>query len=350
MKLVSVTISNSKRDQIADALRSVVDWVDRCVVIDTGATDDTLDVALEVARNKLDILAGPDASKGCTEARNFALDAVHKYIGADWAVLLDTDERIDLRGVDIRNVLETTEHGLLLAMHSGGSYRKERFFRLPVQGRYVGPAHEFFECDGCSAGVIDRVVFRELSKTRAENIPKLEFIVASLTKYIALHPDESRWWYFLGDALHTLERFEEAIPAFEKCRDLESTAEESAWCCYRIAQSLMRLGEFDNAVTMCALGLARHAGIAELPGLAAMASANLGKLDQAAYWARLAIPWGLFQGHGSHVLREGFRYPPGLWEKPFEILRTVLAHLGDFDGAQEAARLFSEAKAMRESQ
>ena len=50
--LVSTTLTGSNAAIIGDALKSVLAQVDRCLVIDTGATDDTLDVARRVAGDK----------------------------------------------------------------------------------------------------------------------------------------------------------------------------------------------------------------------------------------------------------------------------------------------------------
>jgi len=49
------------------------------------------------------------------------------------------------------------------------------------------------------------------------------------------------------------------------------------------------------------------------------------------------------------VARVGFRHPPGLWEGPYDVLRFALRKIGDDAGADEAERLFLEAKAAREA-
>ncbi len=57
--LVSVTLADNTRAIIGDALRSVVDWVDRVLVVDTGVTDGTLDVARAIAGDKLIVRGFP---------------------------------------------------------------------------------------------------------------------------------------------------------------------------------------------------------------------------------------------------------------------------------------------------
>jgi len=41
--IVSVTITDNREREIADALRSVVDHVDRVLIVDTGITDQTIE-------------------------------------------------------------------------------------------------------------------------------------------------------------------------------------------------------------------------------------------------------------------------------------------------------------------
>jgi hypothetical protein len=47
---------------------------------------------------------------------------------------------------------------------------------------------------------------------------------------------------------------------------------ESAWACFRPAECFIQLKRFVDAVEVCAAGLARHAGVAELAWLAVFAS------------------------------------------------------------------------------
>ena len=79
---------------------------------------------------------------------------------------------------------------------------------------------------------------------------------------------------------------------------------------YRAAESLLKLDRPVEAVEACAIGMSRHAGLAELPWLAAYASWQAGKPAQAAHWARVSVGLGHFAGSGAAVPRIGFRHPP----------------------------------------
>uniref|UniRef100_A0A383VCA1 Glycosyltransferase 2-like domain-containing protein n=1 Tax=Tetradesmus obliquus TaxID=3088 RepID=A0A383VCA1_TETOB len=90
--IASVTLSNGGGNIIRDALLSVVGWVDACILLDTGIADDTVEVARQAAGSKL-LLQRLPWPGSFAEARNAALDAA-AAAGAQWAVILDTDERI----------------------------------------------------------------------------------------------------------------------------------------------------------------------------------------------------------------------------------------------------------------
>ncbi|MFN8661663.1 MAG: hypothetical protein U0075_07205 [Thermomicrobiales bacterium] len=345
--IVATTLSGNAQKEIGDALRSVVDWVDWCLLIDTGISDDTLRVAQAIAGPKLVVRTFP-WTEDFGSARNFALAAAQE-LGADWAMTLDTDERIDLQGLEIHQALRIATADTLHVAHAAGTYGKERFFRLPARGAWNGPTHEAY-VGGGGVATLPQVVFDELGKDAGQYRRKAERDVAILTRHIAEHPRDPRWHYYLGDSLAGLERHEEATAAFRACADLRGWDEESAWALYRAAESLLALGRPTDAIEACAAGMSRHAGLGELPWLAAYAAWRADRPEQAVYWARVSIMLGHYLGSGATVPRIGFRHPPALWEGPFDVLRFALRRTGDDAGADDAERLYEEAKAARQAQ
>lgn len=346
MKIASTTLTGNNAESIADALASVVDWVDHCLVIDTGVTDETLQIARKVAGPKY-VERRFEWCHDFAAARNFALDAAHE-LGADWAVTLDTDERIHPNGEDLRAVLGAAQEGVLMLADSGRTYAKERCFRLPMRERFSGPTHEAFPSYKVGVRTLERATFSELGKSPEALKRKFERDIAILQKHVRAHPDDPRWHYYLGESLKNSGRPAEAVAPYDKCASLRGWNEESAWACYRAAECLSQLGRFSDAVDRCAMGLARHAGLAELAWLAAFCCFQRGDAAQACYWARLAITHGLFRGDGASVPRIGFRHPPALYEGPYDVLRFALRRLGDNAGADEAEVLYQQALRARQ--
>jgi tetratricopeptide (TPR) repeat protein len=349
--IVSMTMTGSNRDIIGDALRSVVDWVDCCLLIDTGISDDTIAVARAIAGDKLEVREFPWCND-FSAARNFCLTAAAET-GADWAVTVDSDERMNLNGVDIRAALAATAEPALLAPHGSGTYTKDRFFRLPAAGAFKGPTHEaYYRTDvvGGATVSIPGVIFDELVKSPEQIQFKDERDRAILSEYVKVNSTEPRWFYYLGDVLQRLGRHDEAIAAFRACTALRGWSEESAWAMYRAGESYVTLGRFEDALECCAIGMTRHVGLADLHWFAAYLSLQAGRPEQAVLWARQSIALGNFAGAGKSATRTGWRYPWGLWEGPYDILRFALRQLGRADEADEAERLFHQAAAARRAQ
>jgi len=346
--IVSTTLTGSNADIIGEALASIAPQVDRCLVIDTGARDDTLDVARRVAGEKLHLREFPWRNDFAA-ARNFALEAATQ-LGARWAVTVDTDERLHFApGVNLRNELLKARGKVLMVAIEDGSYAKERIFRLPARVRWMGPTHE--AVDGKNEAdnkVLAGVTFSELPKDAAALKAKFERDVAILRQYTEAHPRDARWHYYLGASLADLERHEEAIAAFRACAALRGWAEEGAWACYREAWCHYQLKRWTDAIEACARGLTLRPATAELAWLAGWAACKAGRHADAIAWANMAAVNGLYEGAGAKFERISFRNLQALYEGPYEVLRAAYEALGDKAAAAAAAEACATAQVARE--
>jgi hypothetical protein len=340
VSIASVTITSSREGLIGDALRSVVDWVDFCLIVDIGIEDGTLNVAREIVGDKLRVVKGewPPVNGGFAGTRNFGLDEAAK-LGADWACTLDTDERINLKGICISQELAYISAECILIAHESGSYVKERFIKLPALDRFSGDVHECIVPSKGRQATLDGPVFSEIPKTPEELAVKFGYLVEALQERTARDPDNPRLWYYLGDSLAGLGRDSDALKAFDRCAALRGWDEESAWACLRMAILLEKMNRCRDAVDLCAVGLARHAGIAELAWFAGEMSLKLGLPDQAIYWSRIAVANGTADGEKHFVRpRIGFRLPYGAKEGPFDLMERAYTSLG-MAGEAQAARI-----------
>jgi tetratricopeptide (TPR) repeat protein len=334
------------------ALESVVGWVDRVIVIDTTSGAESAEIeeqARLAAGEKLEIVRWTwigDFGAARNAALEFAAYSMRET-GGGWCFWVDSDEWISLRGDLRREILETDAPSLYVA-HESGSYSQPRAIRLPCSARWDGRVHEAIPL----AGPLARsAVFAEWDRTPEEWRARAERDRAVLVEVTKERPNESRWWYYLGDALSILERWEETIDAWSLCVLATGWNEERAWACYRAADVLSsQLGRHREAVTYCARGLALHAGIAELAWMAGLASWRAGEHEQAIYWSRLALMHGVDgRAYGSPVAldrRRGFKVPKGYTWGPAEVLRAAYSALGDSDGAAEAEATIERLKAL----
>jgi glycosyltransferase involved in cell wall biosynthesis len=95
--LKAVIIAKNESSSIAKCIQSVISFVDRVVVYDTGSTDDTVNIAKE---------AGAEVFQGSWHddfslARNSALS----YSNADWNLIIDADEWLISGGEHLRALI-----------------------------------------------------------------------------------------------------------------------------------------------------------------------------------------------------------------------------------------------------
>lgn len=347
--IISTTLTASNAGLIGDALRSVVDRVDRCLVVDTGARDDTIEVARRTAGARLLLREFPWRNDFAA-ARNFALQAATEA-GGEWAVTVDTDERLLFDpGFDLRRALAASRARVLLVEDADRWYSKERIFRLPAAARWAGPTHEALQGlaeDDCE--LLEGLRFRELPKDDAALKRKFERDVAVLRRYTRQHAKDPRWHYYLGASHQDLGQFAAAIEAYEACAALGGWAEEGAWACYRAAECCCALERWSRAIEFCARGLAIRPATAELAWLAGFAAYRAKRYQDAIAWSNMAVVNGLHDGAGAGFPRKSFRHPPGLYEGPYDVLRWTFKALGNEAAAAEAGREYEAAKRARES-
>jgi hypothetical protein len=346
--IVSTTLTGSNATIIGAALESVLPHVDRCIVIDTGAKDDTLEVARQVAGDKLLVREFP-WKDDFAAARNFALTAAAEA-GARWTITVDTDERLLFdEGFDLAQALSKVPGNVLLVADDTGSYSKERIIRLPATVHWAGPTHEILAGQRIGeSDVLKGLRFHELPKEPDALRRKFQRDVLVLKKYTKQHARDPRWYYYLGASHHELGEYAAAIDAYQSCAALGGWAEEGAWACYRAAQCCIKLGHWAEAITFCAGGLAIRPATAELAWLAGYAANKVKRHEDAIAWSHMAIANGLYEGQGGEFKRIGFRYPTALYEGPFDVLRHAHKALGDATAAARAEKKFEAAKRARE--
>ncbi len=352
--IVATMLTGNGESIVADAVRSVIDWVDLFLLIDTGITDQTA----EIAKN----LAGPkflrESFPWCHDfarARNFALERAGAH-GGSWALTIDTDERLSFPGVkspvDLRTKLNADARVLIwLVPFQGDYYTKERFVRVPTKLRWQGQVHEALT--GAASGqikILPGVTFLELAKTSAQIASKLTRDLTVLREETRKYPDDPRWWYYLGQTLEDKGDLAEAVDAYRRCATLDGWAEQAAWACYKAGGCLAQLGELSQAIEQCAYGLSKLPGSPELAWLAGFCCYQLRLYSHAIHWEQMAIALGQFKGAHSGQERTSFRHLPAWYEAPFDVLRFAYRALGRQDEADGAERDYQLARRKREGE
>jgi glycosyltransferase involved in cell wall biosynthesis len=136
-RLSVYVICKDEADRIEDCLKSVVGWADEIVVLDSGSSDGTL----EIARSYADCLVQTDWP-GYGPQRNRAL----QQVSGDWVFSLDSDERLtpQLRD-EIDEWLDRPGMDCTLLKMPWRTW----FLGKPLRfGRYTAPQGKLFKREG----------------------------------------------------------------------------------------------------------------------------------------------------------------------------------------------------------
>jgi glycosyltransferase involved in cell wall biosynthesis len=324
--IVSTTITNSRGDVIRAALTEIAPHVDQAIVIDTGATDDTMKIAAEVLGEKFRPRVWPwrnDFAAARNQALVFARDLIRlggrEPDAEDWIITADTDEWLHVPR--LREVLATVpiEADVVMVPHHSRTYRQCRCIRATCKGQWSMPVHEYFSPYRSIEAPADWT-FECQPRPTEDRTAKYEHYRRVLEKETAENPKNERAFYYLGDTLAILGYKGAAIKAFDQCGSMPGWNEQASWARYRAAILQFELGLTDHAIETCVKGIARTPTMAELYWLAGWLCYQQGNYQAAANFAEAAVKIG-------PKPRAGFCFPQAQKELPEQLLRFAQAQL-----------------------
>ncbi len=213
MKINLVMIVKNEERSLERCLRTVDNLVDEVIVVDTGSTDKTVEIAEEMGAKVFSFTWVNDFSA----ARNYALE----QSDADWNLVLDGDEYLRAVTRDkLEEIVQAREGMWLGCITRYDSFRNEEGISvstailprlLPKGVRYEGKIHEQPAGDyPCYAIPLQADHDGYLYTDKGErNLPYLEQAVAE-------HPGDGYYVFQLASTLRNLKRYEESLPYFRE--------------------------------------------------------------------------------------------------------------------------------------
>ena len=267
--LIGISLAMIVRDGAAtlrDCLVSAAPFVDEMVVVDTGSTDGSLEIAKAMGANVIEMQWQDDFSL----ARNLSLDACR----SPWVLVLDADERLSPpQSIKLMEALaDNTIVGYYLNLHnldSKGNVRSRakllRLFRNLSGVRFRFPIHEQISEALVDFAASHNLLIGDLPLDIVHtgyselNLEKIERNLRLLEQAVLDTPEEPYLWYNLGKTLtHPLINHpDEAHLALERSRALlAGNLTLAARAAYRsslyefIVNNLIRLGWQEVALAM----------------------------------------------------------------------------------------------------
>jgi glycosyltransferase involved in cell wall biosynthesis len=218
-----VMIVKNEENCLEGCLKSV-EGVDEIVILDTGSTDKTG----EIARRYTDKYFANEYewNDNFAEARNLALDKCT----TDWVISIDADERLDEGGVQkIREVIQdpnTYQNAMLVLMHNGNDqFYNNKVFRSDL--RYHGRVHEYVvpshTVPYCGVGI----EFNISQSHQSDPDRNIRILEASARQ----DPFDPRLHYCMGREYFIMGYYPNAIYWFERYKSNDGVKLFPRWLC-----------------------------------------------------------------------------------------------------------------------
>jgi len=217
--LTAALIVKDEEKHLAACLRSIAGIVDEIVVVDTGSSDHSRQIAASNGARVFEYYWHDDFAA----ARNYAID----HAESEWILYIDADERA--RAYERPSLEGELANPALCACtvrfhpRTGfTAYREHRFFRRDPRIRFQGAIHETIRPDlnrlvaaglggiGSSELTIDHLGYD------GDQTHKLERNLRLLQKQLQVDPDRIFLWWHLGTVYRDLDRRLEAEAAWRQ--------------------------------------------------------------------------------------------------------------------------------------
>lgn len=263
-------VRNEERN-LSDCLKCVADLVDEIVVVDTGSTDRTRDIARELGAKVFDLPWADDFAA----ARNESL----RHATGDWIFWMDADDRLDepnrRRLAQLIATLGSIDRETRPVFHmqcvcacpahyeAGVCVGHGRLFPNDCDLRWTGRVHE--RLSPINGGAAPRIVATEISIIHQGYIDPSQLARKQLRnarlleqEFLTNPDDPTILFYIARDRLHRLANYAECLRfarrsmAQDPGRALLTTVQSYAL----IAYCLSKMGKIAEAIEVSAQGLA----------------------------------------------------------------------------------------------
>jgi glycosyltransferase involved in cell wall biosynthesis len=317
---------------IARALASARPLVDTWIVLDTGSTDTTREVAREAMSGiPGEVIDRPWRNFGESRTESFELARAR----ADYVLVLDCDDELEYASGT--GLPELTEPGYALMIHDGTHlYPRLQILKSAHPWRYEGVRHDHAVSDVPIVPVlIEGIVYRRFDRgARTSDPEKYLKDAAALEEDLRRDPTNRRSVFYLARSYEDAGSLPRALAQYERRMLMGGWDEEvfyAALCAARVREGLGFPREVVARAYLEAWHLRPHRAepLFELARLARLAEDWVRARAYASAAGAIAFPKGdtLFIHHEIYTWRA------------LNELAGACAHLGDFRMAIEANRL-----------
>jgi glycosyltransferase involved in cell wall biosynthesis len=210
-RLVLTQIMKNEAHVITRMLNSIRPIVDIICLVDTGSTDNTIEVVKNWGeQNKIETHVFERAFDNFENSRNYSIQMAREVTagrGNDfWGFWLDADEMIEILPNFNKNNINKDLY-MFNTYINVMKYTRNECYKLDKPFRFYGPVHEFIVCDekNITSGLMDGLNVRVQMDGGSwkGNIPeKYKSHAHVLEKYIDANRQDPRWIFYTAQSYH----------------------------------------------------------------------------------------------------------------------------------------------------
>ena len=245
-------IVKNEEDFLTQCLESVKDIVDEMIIVDTGSSDRTI----EIAKKYTDKVYFHEWEGSFSKARNQSL----QYATCDWILQMDADEELEQEDIPLlKSAIKSDKYNAIyvaLLNQTGDGWTKHYFQRIFRRGKayYHGIVHNQLAYEGAVATTEIRVYHYGYNLSQDKMKAKYLRTETLLKKQLQENDNNSFAWLNYMRILRAKKDFQEAaevgMQAILKCN---GPHKDIHWQMigYDTAYALQRIGELEKAENLC---------------------------------------------------------------------------------------------------
>lgn len=281
-------IAKNEEQDLPDCLKSLGNLCDEKIIVDTGSTDRTPEIAREYGAT-LYYLPWANYGGDCSDfswSRNFSLERARRK----WSMWMDADDVLRTPPEVVRGILDSAawETCSVPIIYGASEGRHQRFALTEKRMRFFGMVHECPRIDGMRSEYVPAIQIEHGAKPAPPTKNRIERNLAATRWQAECDPENPRHWYYLGNAAREAGNNEEAIAAYERHAEISFHRDEVVNSFRHMGECWETLGDRKKARACFARAMAESGEWAEPVVRMAQLCERDGKVEEAARWYELA--------------------------------------------------------------
>ena len=213
-----VMIVKNESRIIERCLNSVIGIIDEYFIVDTGSTDNTIEVINNFFEPYYPLIKGQVCSR---EWKNFghnrteSLELAKENLDVDWLFTIDADMLIVNDGFD-KKKLDTNLGAYLLYQKNGTlKYANVRLLNNKHNWKSIGVTHEFLSSNENSRDTLNTLWINDIGDGGAK-ADKFERDIKLLEQGLKDEPNNERYMFYLANSYKDTQQWEKAIKWYQK--------------------------------------------------------------------------------------------------------------------------------------